>query len=213
MMKLPLLTLSAALLTGVGLAVRPQEVSEPPLELVLTIDGRDRDVSIGEDFEVEFGGRKHTCHLERKPTRQFDFHGVRLRYPSHFTFEYDDEDDGVEMFTLEGPETLVMLQFFADGLSAEALLELVVDSTVGEYEDFDVERAESEIELGGTTYESQSLTVSLGELRFQQDFVAFGLPEATALLIFQGNLDDDGNYVSECQETFAMVAETLEFAE
>ena len=51
----------------VGVAVLSDE--EPPLELVLEVDGNPYDVSIGKAFEVKVGGRTTKMRLTTKPTR------------------------------------------------------------------------------------------------------------------------------------------------
>lgn len=207
-MRAPFIAAAALLAAAPWLLPTTQEDAEPPLEIVLSIDGHEVEATVGHAFDVEIGDAKHSCLVTVAPTRLLDKSGVSFRYPSYFSYGFDDSE-GVVLHTLEGPETLVMLQFFGKQSEAEEMLEAVADSVAEELADYLVEQEELEREVGGGLYGVKHFVVDIAGSSFVQDYLAFESAAGATVLFFQGNLDEDGDLEPECARTWELIAATL----
>ena len=151
---------------------------------------------------------------QSEPTREFDRHGARFRYPSEFTIERDDETEGVELISLEGADTLIMLQAYEErvfaGESPSAVLDLITDLAAKQFRGFDVDRQRMEIELAGEVYDCRRMTISINGVRVRQEYVALDLRGAYGVLMLQGTLDDSGAFEPESVGAFELLGETFE---
>jgi hypothetical protein len=108
----------------------PKLTKEPPQLLVLSVDGKEVPVRLGQGFEIEVGGRKVKCVLKTRGYRVFESGGVRFRYPEGFAFTCD-EDDGT--CWLESGDTVIMFQSRPRAQDPEELLETMTGAMVGQY--------------------------------------------------------------------------------
>lgn len=220
-MKIQLLALLASGLLG-GLAIvesTTDDWSEPDREMILVFDGVEHDFVLGEPLELTTGDHSHRLTVNAKESRYFNKGGIRLRYPADFFYEFDDEIDGCDVYSVEGPETLIMVQVYDEPLDLADVVELTVEAVMEQLESFEVVTLKHKVKLGGHTFDSTQLRIYIddGDLAFTQDYFAFGckLTEegdmGTGVLCIQYGYDDDEAMSAESAAARRMLKSSFDF--
>ena len=103
-----MLIAAASLLAGFG-AKGLADPSEPPLQVVLTIDGVQQKLTTGEKASVNIAGKPRDVLVEVAPTRRLDAEGVAFDYPSSMGFEFEHDEEIVDtLLSLAQPSELVV---------------------------------------------------------------------------------------------------------
>ena len=186
---------------------------EPPLELLLELDGVQHELVLGKRFDLKIGEASHALTVTAKASRFFDKAGLRLRYPSEFLFGFDDELEGCDIYTLEGAETLIMIQVYADVLDPVDVVDATVEVVMEELSPFEIEFAKSKITLAGKEFETQELHISLqdGSLIFTQNYFAFPMAQGTCVICLQYGYDDDGVMAEESRAAMNLLEPSFAF--
>ena len=181
---------------------------EPQLEVRIEIDGKPVDATFDEPVTVTIDGKRHVLKLTSKPTRLFSKATVAFEYPSYFTYEFDDETPGVAIYTLEGHNTTLMVQSFAEasitsqdalGAVAAELRQAFGDSLTGD--------SEVEARLGGKRVKGRRLAANFAGQRLQQDL--FPLEGTSGVLMWQVVPNEDGQETAEMKTVQKLLDETF----
>ncbi|MCB9916126.1 MAG: hypothetical protein H6828_13440 [Planctomycetes bacterium] len=203
-----LTTFAAGLALGALFLPRTDLEHEPPLRLALQVGDSSQRVLLDRPFVLELGGERHDARITALPERRFEAHGVRFDYPAEMTYEFEP-GRYIQVVTLEGPDSVFMLQFYGPGATPAELAQVLVDGTREQYEGFEVEQEQLELELAGAEREVHRLTVAMGEVAFRQDFVAFELAEGPLVVLLQSNLDDDGELGERAAHALATFSDSF----
>lgn len=204
------ISITAAMFLPISTAASAQEAdAEPPLEVVLEIDGQKFDAAVGESAEVTIDGKTRSLKLTAKPTRRFAKAGIEFRYPSYFTYELDDSIPGIRIYTVEGPTTMVMLQNFNAGeLTADAAAASLLEELRRLYGDSLAGVTKTEMTLGGKKVAGQRATAIFAEQRLQQEVYPI---HGTSSIIMVQTLptEDDAAQAEETKLVLRLLAETF----
>ncbi len=93
----------------------------PQSELVVTIAGKDYPCRAGGAFTAEVDGKTVAVAVREKPTKLFDYRGIRFDFPKSHAFE-SDADPLTPMWTLDGNDNVLIVmkpneaidQFYTD---------------------------------------------------------------------------------------------------
>lgn len=186
---------------------------EPPLELLLELDGERHELVLGRSFELTVGETRHQARVSGRGSRAFDASGVRLRYPAEFLYEYDDEIEGLEVYSLDGPETLIMIQVYDEELDLVDVIAGTLEAVLEELEPFDVETVEHELELGPHRLASTQLRITIEEegLAFTQDYFAFHGSGGTGVVCVQFGYDEGGKLSRESSRAERLLRSSFDF--
>ncbi len=206
--------LASVFALGALVLARQDESAEPALRVKLVLGDKTQEVNLGESFELKLGDQVYEGSLQAAATRIFDKRGIRFEYPSHFTYEYEADEDHT-IFTVEGPETFLMVQIFPTEIDPDSLAKLMANATIAEFGDLEVDRSEIEHKLGGLTLRGERVKASISSAAFVQDFLGIaGVEEgSTTVLVFQGGLDESGALASESAKALELLGETLVLAD
>jgi hypothetical protein len=205
------LLLSATLLgAGSSLHAAPQTTKqEPPARYVLTVDGKTVTINLNEETQVELGATGQSrVRLTQIPTRIFDKAGVRFSYPVGFSFEADDTDRNVTIWTMSGANSMVMLQKFRK-LSDAQILNAVVPDIVRQYPAKSTRVTPTSIVLGGKTLAGKKLNISIGTAKLVQEVFVFSNAKSSFTLILQDDLSASGKWTTEGTSLRKLVSSSL----
>ena len=187
-MKMTCIVALSALSALVGRGMLPDD--PPPLRLYLEQGNERVDVRIDKPFELTVGGETVSLTLRAHPTRILDIGSVRFEYPKDYVYEFDDETDGVEMWTVEGSESLCMLHRYSIPFMNKAgVLDMIIRATEDQLGNH-LTKEPCEVALGGLKLEGTRLEIAIGDIRVLQDF--YLLPTTgteTVVLILQDTID------------------------
>ena len=204
-----LLALSSAVLS-VAIAVDKKE--EPPLRVLLTLDGAKHTVALDSDFTFQIDGKERSGRVEVAPTRRFEHRGVSFEYPTDFAFESIPVPER-EIFTLQGDNTLLILQYFEGTQDPAELTSSVTGTTEEQYKELDYTREKVEAPFMGRVVEGQRLTVSMGTPpnggKFRQDFFGFPAEGTTLVVCLQANLKADDSEHAAAELVRSLLQQSL----
>ena len=198
-MKFSLLAIASAFLVGLNAGGTAPDITEPARGFLLTVDGNTHEIELGDRFEITVGERALPCSLAVRPTRHFEGYGLEFEYPGSFSFELDDESPEVQFVSLEGPDTLLMLQVYSAGLiegafsemNPEQFLDMIVESMCEEFGEGNFRIEPSTKSLGSVDLASRKVFVSLAGYSFCQELVAMDVRGARIIFSMQGSLDEN----------------------
>ena len=201
-----LLLASASLLAGFG-ANGLADPSEPPLQVVLTIDGVQQKLTTGEQVSVNIAGKPRDVLVEVAPTRRLEAEGVAFDYPSSMGFEFEhDEEVQLKMWTLDGNDvTLILSQFSfeTDGM-ARQMLESSLEAL-----DQEAELREIEVHFSGKKTSALQARVNVVGNAMEITAIALPIPGKSCILMIQDSLEDDGGHTQESSTVMQLLAETM----
>jgi hypothetical protein len=207
-------TAFAIALSASLLSLSPRQgtrLAEPPQEFVLQGNGKELELRIGQPAELpkEFAGAKVTLRV--RPTRLFDYQGLRFRYPQNYSWEYEQKEDGPQSVTLSGHTNVLIFQFYEDKQDPARQAEKLANSIAAS---LGSSTRTSACELVGAEKRKlagKRLEAVVAATRIVQEVYAIPLGSEVALLIVQDTLDDDGQSDPETAAILELFAESLEW--
>ena len=186
-------------------------LAEPAQEFVLQGNGKELELRIGQPAELpkEFTGQKVTLRV--RPTRLFDYQGLRFRYPQSYTWEYEQKESGGEFVTLSGHTNALILQFYDDKQDPARQLDKLAASIAAQ---MGSKTKTSACELAGKEKRKlagKRLEVITAGTKSTQEVYAITLGGVVALLVVQDTCGEDGKPDPETAAQLELFAETLEW--
>lgn len=184
--------------------------AEPPLELVLEIDGKPIEVKLDAPFKVDVNGKPTKMKLSAKPHRTLNIDGLQLRYPSAFTFEFDKSDPTMPQWSVSGNDsTISVARSTEQGTPAEAI-DGFVEGFCGSLQIPTPKTSDVTLKIGDTTARGQQFEATLFDvLRQRIEVYAFQHGRHVYLLTIQQNLNDSGKPTEESIRAVRMLRESI----
>lgn len=184
---------------------------EPPQDFVLQANGKEVELRIGQPVELpkEFTGQKVTLRV--RPTRLFDYQGLRFRYPQAYGFEYESKESGGEFVTLAGHVNSLQLQVYAEKLEPAELIEKLASANA---EQIGGRAMTSACELVGKDKRrlaGKRVQALVSGQTTTADIYAVRLGGEVAALIVRDTGGDDGKPDPETSALLQILAESLEW--
>ena len=123
------------------------EYSEPPLEILIKIDGNVHRLRSGEESQIRIGERDVSIAVDASDYRTLRVSDVSFRYPRHMAFEVDRDNAPVEVWTLDGNATVIMLLRYPKSFGD--ITEASVAGVEQEFGKKNVKRSSVTMELAG----------------------------------------------------------------
>jgi len=190
-------------------AEEPKEDQEPPQIFYLEFDGKKVPLELNKPLGTEVLRGSKTFTLRVEPYRVFRHAGLSFRYPREYTFGNDHSTPGVSIWTMSGPDCLIMVQRFQGQGDPEAVRESLVDGLAEKYKDGKKKQVETTWKLKDTTLKGVRLEVELAGIRLHQDVYSFRDGQGSVLFLIQDSLQGDGKASAERVRTEKMLSETL----
>jgi hypothetical protein len=208
------ITMTLALLACLILGARPPQgtrLAEPPQEFVLQGNGKELELRIGQPVELpkDLAGQKVTLRV--RPTRLFDYQGLRFRYPQSYTWEFEPLESGEQFVTLSGHTNVLILQIHPGKPEPGALLEKLAQSIADRLGSRTKMRAAELVGKEQRKLAGKHLEATLAGAKITQDVFTFRVGDETAALIVQDSLTDEGKTDPETEAALQLLAETLEW--
>lgn len=194
--------LAALLPILVAAFAAPDETREPPLELVVKIDGQSVSISEGESARVEGTFTNPTVTVTPQPYRVFEYGGVTFRYPRGFMFEADLDDPLVKSWTLSGNDITIMYFTFGEEVTRGNLARNMMEGFGRE--NCEMLERDGKITLGKGTFPRTSFRVTVAGHTMVVDLCEIpSRGNGSRLLVFQDGMDEAGNRSREGKETIS----------
>jgi hypothetical protein len=186
-------------------------LAEPPQEFVLQANGKECELRIGQPVELpkEFAGQKVTLRV--RPTRLFDYQGLRFRYPQSYTFEYEANESGEQFVTLSGRSARLELQVYPDKMEAASLVEKLARANA---EEIGARAKTSACELVGKEkrkLQGKRVQIFVGGQTSASEFYAVRLGGEVVAFVVREACGDDGKPDPEAAALLESLADSLEW--
>jgi len=179
---------------------------DPPLRLVLQIDGQQHRLLDGQEATLTIAGAEHKVRVAVAPTRLFDAAGVQFEFPRDTPLQFADTG-AMQTWTLDGSDVVLTLhrQHGTRGPLAAAILSMQAEALGGAT----AAPAATTMDLGGTSHAAFATTLRLSSARLRLRAVDLEAGDASLTLVLQDSTGDDGNDSAECQRLLALLAKTF----
>ncbi|HNW09791.1 MAG TPA: hypothetical protein PLK58_00775 [Candidatus Rifleibacterium sp.] len=184
------------------------ETVEPSDNFRLVIDGQETRLVPEKPFEITIKGEKMQGLLQVEPLKTFNYGGISLQYPRHFTFEADLSDKDVSLWNLSGSNCVLMIQLYPAEMDHKIMAQMLQprfgekNSTV----------SDCTLSLKGNETKGSKLTTTIGDSSITQEIYSFKVQGGSLLLILQDTLNLDGKSSEEGRKFRQLLIETLSFS-
>lgn len=184
---------------------------EPQQVFVLQGNGKECEMRIGEPVVLpkEFEGQKVTLRV--RPTRLFDYQGLRFRYPQNFSWYYESKESGGEFVTLSGRTTVLQLSFYEDRIAAASLVESTAKALAEKAGPKAVVRTCVLIGNANRVLEGRQVEVTVSGQTSRQDVFAIRLGDLVVSIVVQDTLTDSGKPDPETEALLKILSDSLEW--
>jgi hypothetical protein len=198
----------AAPLLGPVLAGEADEAREPPMEFTIELDGRPAAIQLDRPLAVT-PTTVSTVTLRVAPTRRLRLRDLTLRYPRHYTFEYDPDGNGT--WTLSGTDHVITITRASAGASADQARMRTAAAIARAYQESgrSVKAAPVSRHLAAHDLTGTRVTLSVGETRIRQEIYGLKTREGAYILTLQ----DTGDGSDEGRGAMALLDESLRWIE
>jgi len=186
-------------------------LSEPQQVFVLAGNGKECELRIGEPVVLpkEFENQKVTLRV--RPTRLFDYQGLRFRYPQNFSWYYEASEAGGEFVTLSGRTSVLQLSFYRDRATPASLVESTARAIAAKLGPKSVVRTCVLIGNANRVIEGKRVEIEVsGQLSTQQVF-AIRLGDLAVTLVVQDTCTESGKPDPETEALLKHFEDSLEW--
>jgi len=184
-------------------AQKSDPTKEPKAGIVVTINGKEHNVSEGE--EIKQNGTTVSVALAKVKT--FDNGTISFDYPTSFGFEYE-ESFGYKNWTFDGNNFVIM--YFEIG--EENTLDSFVDEISGRFGKRNCTIEATSLQLGKKELSGKRINVNLMGEKLTLDLLEIKMKDGqTHILAFQDSNDDDVNATDEGKETIKTIHQTISY--
>lgn len=189
-------------------AVDLDESREPPLQYMLHIDGKPIAIEENNDLVIKGHFADPNIKLVVEPVRVFPYRGVSFKYPRHFVFEAELEDQDAQIWTLSGNDFVIMYfdlngDVSADWYATELLSQFGKEN--GKIVDRDIA-----VLLGKQKLKGTRMRVTVATHTMQMDVYRLGFnKDRTRLLVFQDSLDEKSKPSKEGTAALSLLKESF----
>lgn len=154
-----------------GLALAGEDAEKPSdrLGLIVEIDDQKVEAVLGESFTVQIAGKPVRLRVTAKPTVQFRRAGIAFEYPRNYSYEHDDSEPTVTIWTLDGNNVVLMVQKYHGSDIPGSPAKAVSDFLVMRYGSGNSKKTRSMIKLGDRALKGYRVEASIAGERLVQE--------------------------------------------
>lgn len=188
-------------------AIADDKGIEPAQHAELEIDGRKFSVVTGHKSTIDIDGKRRKVLVKISPFKEFNKAGVRFRYLGQRHFSYDRLSKTVDHWSLDGNNTIVMVQRYA----VEVTRKEIMDQFRKQFESMKAGIRQSGVSLRHSkgTLQGDRLNITLGQVKLSQDIFVIPGKNITRTLIIQDTTSGSGKNTREFGETKNLIEKTL----
>lgn len=194
------------LLATVGFVDHGAGVTDPPLQLTVSIGGHEQRLVEGVEAVVVIDGKQTKVKVVVEPMRRFQAAGVEFDFPRDMAFEHDAED--FDSWTLDGSDVIVHVHRHEAGKA----IDLTRGTLAGMLATLDGDSdapVRHEVTLGGTKYTGFRGRATFGPATIEVIAVGIDIGKRPLVLMLQHTLADDGTESAEKKRVLEMIEKTL----
>lgn len=186
----------------------PSSSGEPPLRMVLTLDGSEHPLVDGKETEIALGDRKVKAKASVLPVRTFEGAGIRFDFPRDMAWVHEPSEDA-EIWTLDGDEFVIHVNSYPSGDPLSLAEETVKRIALTVDEDAEPKPVRSEFQLGMLT--CSAYTVEIGLAGFGMSLTAIALPmkERPVVILLQRGTEEQDENKAETQQVMELLRTTF----
>lgn len=184
------------------------ETVEPADNFKLLLDGQETRLVPEKPFEITIKGEKIKGLLQVEPLKIFNYGGISLQYPRHFTFEADLSDKDVSLWNLSGSNCVLMIQLYPAEMDHKIMAQML-QPRFGEKNSI---VSDCTLALKGNETKGSKLTTTIGDSSITQEIYSFRVQGGSLLLILQDTLNLDGRSSEEGRKFRQLLIDTLSFS-
>ncbi len=184
------------------------ETVEPADNFKLLLDGQETRLVPEKPFEITIKGEKIKGLLQVEPLKTFNYGGISLQYPRHFTFEADLSDKDVSLWNLSGSNCVLMIQLYPAEMDHKIMAQML-QPRFGEKNSI---VSDCTLALKGNETKGSKLTTTIGDSSITQEIYSFRVQGGSLLLILQDTLNLDGRSSEEGRKFRQLLIDTLSFS-
>ncbi len=186
-------------------------LAEPQQEFVLQGNGKEVELRIGQPVVLpkEFEGQKVTLRV--RPTRLFDYNGLRFRYPQNYAWVYEQKESGEQFVTLAGQTNVLQFCFYAEHSEPGRLVDSMARAIADKLGSKTVTSA---CELTGKDKRAlpgKHLERSEAGQKSTQDVYGIRLADEVVVLVVQDTCTESGKPDPETEAMLKLFADSLEW--
>ena len=175
------------------------EFTEPPLELVLHVEGQTHDVRLDQPLKIKVKEHDLNVMVSAKPYRTFRAAGLEFRYPRHFAFQVERSAPNVTIWSLDGNDTVVMVLKSRAPMNPNEWRDSLIEATRSQFDPKDTRVSETALNLGGRAVSGRCLEFRVASTVIRQEYFALSRAEAPVLLSIQHPVEEDQESGSEVE--------------
>lgn len=173
----------------------------------LKIDGVVHEITLAAPAEITLADTKHTIELVKNNTSTFNQAGLAFEFDANRHFSYETISPEVDHWSLDGNNSVIMVQHYADCSPFEDIVEVFAQQF--EQMGSKVTVADSEMAIKNKRIQGKSLTMQFGEVRLTQQLYYFSHMPSCVVLVLQDTLTDAGEHSDEFDELKTLLQSTL----
>lgn len=181
---------------------------EPPLRMVLSIDGTEHAVVDGKETELEVHGHKVKLKANVLPVRTFEGAGIRFDFPRDMAWAHEPGEDA-EIWTLDGDEFVIHVNAYPSGDPLELAEETVKGIAETVDEAADPKPVRSEFQLGMLTCSAYSVEIGLAGFGMTLTAIALPMKERPVVILLQRGTESQDENKAETQQVMELLRTTF----
>lgn len=181
------------------------ESLEPSDSFKLVVDGREFKIVAEEPFDLAVKGETLKALLKVEPLKIFNYGGIELQYPRHFTFEADLDDEDVRLWNLSGSQCVLMIQRYPAEMDHKIMAEMLLPR----FGEGNSQMSECGMRLNGSEVKGSRLKTTIGDSSISQEIFSFKVQDGSLLLIIQDTLDPAGEHSEEARRFKELLSSTF----
>lgn len=181
---------------------------EPPLRMVLTLDGTEFAMVDGKESEIEVNGQRVKAKANVLPVRTFEGAGIRFDFPRDMAWAHEPGEEA-EIWTLDGDEFVIHVNSYQSG-DPLALAETTVKQialTVDEAAE--PKPVHSEFQLGMLTCSAYTVEIGLAGFGMSLTAVALPMKERPVVILLQRGTEEQDENRAETQQVMELLRTTF----
>lgn len=189
-------------LTGTGSNI------EPPLRMVLTLDGTEHAIVDGKEAAIEVDGKKVRVKANVLPVRTFEGAGIRFDFPRDMAWAHDP-DENAETWTLDGDDFVIHVNAFPSGDPLEIAEQTVKQIALTLDEGAKPKPVRSEFQLGMLTCSAYSVEVGLAGFGMSMTAIALPMKDRPVVILLQRSVEEQDENKAETQQVLELLRTTF----
>lgn len=182
------------------------ETKEPELRYILTVGDTEHTIKEGQEIDIKGTFDNPKVTLTASKTRLFKAVGVNFSYPSNFSFEYDDSNPGIKIWTLSGNDSVLMLQDYGKlKLGREAFIQQMISL----YGAKNAKAEDISYKFNGLEIKGDRITANIATTSIYQDVFVLPHSTGTRIMIIQDVISRDKVSEEEADLVHNLLNKTL----